>query len=174
MKKRVIIVGGGAAGLIAARELLKKYIVTIIEVRPVLGGRIRSFYFPGLQQILEEGPEFIHGRLPITLSLFKEAGIEILPLNGRMFRKENGVLKEQEEMTEGWNELLKKMKEEKENLTINRFLEKHYPGPQNAAIRKQMTGYAVGFDLADPSRAAIKELHKEWSHEGESFRIPSG
>ena len=55
----VLILGGGVAGVIAARTLHQKGIedFKIVEARPELGGRLQSFSFgaPGKEYILENG-----------------------------------------------------------------------------------------------------------------------
>src|SRR3954469_12566265 len=119
-EQHVIIIGGGAAGLTAARLVSSKAKVTIIESRDRLGGRIRTDLLP--DAVIEAGAEFIHGHLPLTLALLKEAGAEHVPVKGRMYRKERGQWKEQEDIMEGWDELIKKMKDQEEDLTMQQFL----------------------------------------------------
>ena len=71
----VIIIGGGAAGLMAAKLLSesgKK--ILLLEAKDRLGGRIQrieNFSFP-----VEGGAEFIHGKLKTTFNLLKEAGLK--------------------------------------------------------------------------------------------------
>jgi len=67
----IIIVGAGASGLIAARELLrhgKKVIV--LEARDRIGGRIHTVHENSYY--VEAGAEFIHGELPLTIGLLRE------------------------------------------------------------------------------------------------------
>ena len=62
-----LIIGAGAAGLIAARELARAgKRVTVVEARDRCGGRIyplpiREFGYPA-----EGGAEFVHGAAPVT------------------------------------------------------------------------------------------------------------
>jgi len=106
-KESILIIGGGAAGLMAAKELSIKYHVTILEAQERLGGRIHTLEaYHGAA--IEAGAEFVHGPLPITLQLLDKANIEYKPISGRMYRIENGDWKEEEEMIEGWNDMIKK------------------------------------------------------------------
>jgi monoamine oxidase len=60
----VIIVGAGAAGLMAAWELIqvdKK--VLIVEARDRIGGRILTLEGNGFAMPVELGAEFVHGKL---------------------------------------------------------------------------------------------------------------
>src|SRR5215210_8998868 len=48
MADRVIVLGGGVAGLSAAHELSERgFRVTVFETRDAVGGKARSFPFPG-------------------------------------------------------------------------------------------------------------------------------
>ena len=53
------------------------------------------------------------------------------------------------EMTEGWDELLHKMKSLEQDLPFREFLLKNFPGDRYILLRKSATGFAEGFDLAD-------------------------
>ncbi|KAI9435405.1 amine oxidase [Lactarius indigo] len=64
-KQQVLILGGGVAGIIAARMLAAQGIADflIVEARDELGGRMRSTTFgaPGRQLTVELGANWIHG-----------------------------------------------------------------------------------------------------------------
>ncbi len=48
----IIIIGGGAAGLMAASKLSAQYKVTILEAQDVLGGRIKTVELPGIYSVI--------------------------------------------------------------------------------------------------------------------------
>src|SRR5580698_11343805 len=90
--ENIVIIGAGAAGLIAARELGragKK--VTILEARDRCGGRIHPLPSAEFGYPAEGGAEFVHGEAPVTRRLLREAGLETLPLQGAAWHVENGV-----------------------------------------------------------------------------------
>ena len=62
---QVLILGGGVAGILAARKLTEEGITdfVIVEARDVLGGRLRSTSFgaPGRQLTVELGASWIQG-----------------------------------------------------------------------------------------------------------------
>lgn len=172
----VIIIGGGAAGLMAAYELSKtgKFDISVIEARDVLGGRIRSMP-TGDSHVIEAGAEFVHGNPPITLSLLKEAGIESVHLAGNMYRKENGRWVERHDLIEGWDDFFKKAEALKEDRTLGSFLKEYFSGDEFAALRRQITGYAEGFDVADIDKVSLQSLLEEWSGMDEdNYRVPGG
>ena len=73
MSNKIIVIGAGASGLMAASALAKKkHQVTVVEARDRIGGRIytssRSFTLP-----LEMGAEFMHGKQPLTRALIKKS-----------------------------------------------------------------------------------------------------
>src|SRR5262249_47994120 len=78
-----IVVGAGAAGLMAARELLRAgRAVTVLEARDRLGGRIFPLVDQGFGYPAEGGAEFVHGAAPITRSIASEAGLHLNPRAG--------------------------------------------------------------------------------------------
>lgn len=172
----IIIVGGGAAGLMCARELLKKgNRVTILEAYDRLGGRIRTIHDPAFENPVEAGFEFIHGNLPLTIQLLKEARIDYKPAKGVMVRIVNGEWKTQDDFTLGWKELIEQMNEVKEDVTVDEFLENNFKDEKYTGLRTSVLRFAQGFDLADTSKASVLALREEWmEEEDEQYRIPGG
>ena len=61
-----LVVGAGAAGLMAARELARAgKRVTIVEARERCGGRIYPLSAEAFGYPAEGGPEFVHGAAPV-------------------------------------------------------------------------------------------------------------
>jgi monoamine oxidase len=172
-KTSVLIIGAGAAGLMAANELAADHTVTVLEAQSRIGGRIHSI--SSGKYVIEGGSEFIHGDLAVTMGLLKKAGYSALPVKGKMYRKENGAFIEQEEMIEGWDDLLKKMKRLEQDTTMDKFLETYFGQETQAAFRKHILNFTEGFDIADPAKVSVKSLYKEWAAgEGENYRLPHG
>ncbi len=174
--KNIIVVGGGVAGLMAARELLKQgHIVTVLEATDRLGGRIHTIHNSLFNRPVERGVEFIHGDLPLTMGLLKEGNIEYKAVRGEMVRVVDDVWKTQEDFTIGWDEMIRKLNNIREEVTINEFLEQNFTDKRYEELRRSVLRFAEGFDLADPSRASILALREEWmGEEGEQYRIPGG
>ena len=172
-KSSVIIIGAGAAGLMAAKELCRFFNVTLLEAATQAGGRIQSLLQDG--DIIEAGAEFVHGDLPVTLGLLKEAGISYIKCEGEMYRKQNGRFVEAGEIAPGWDALLERMKNIEEDITLHQLLEKYYPGAANEKFSQQIKSYAEGFDVADITKVSVKALYKEWAAEGKNnYRISKG
>lgn len=169
----IIIIGAGAAGLMAAAELSnagKK--VLILEARTRIGGRIHTIKSDGL--FLETGAEFIHGDLPLTIDLLKEGKIKYKKTIGKMRRSKKGKWVD-DEPAENWNELFRQAEKLKTDLTLADFLQKNFSGKKNKELRFSVTRYAEGFDLADINKASTKELFKEWNNEDHhQYRIKKG
>src|SRR5258705_1670244 len=99
----VMIIGAGAAGLMAAKILSAKGINgLVLEGRARMGGRIdtitNGFTFP-----VEAGAEFIHGNPETTLNLLREAGLHYTRTEGEIYHREKGELKLQEDFVSNWD-----------------------------------------------------------------------
>src|SRR6516225_6344859 len=93
----IIVVGAGAAGLMAVRELGRSgKRVTILEARNRCGGRIHPLPAAEFGYPAEGGAEFVHGEAPMTHSLLREAGLSLLPVQGTRWTVENGALSRDE------------------------------------------------------------------------------
>src|SRR5579859_3328629 len=87
MSSSIIIIGAGASGLQAGRRLLEAgYRVVFLEAAAEPGGRILGLTPRGFSGPVEGGAEFIHGELPLSLAIAREAGVELQPLHARMMR----------------------------------------------------------------------------------------
>ncbi|HEY6326853.1 MAG TPA: FAD-dependent oxidoreductase, partial [Candidatus Cybelea sp.] len=83
MDADAIVIGGGAAGLAAARHLAERSLrVILLEARERFGGRVWSRPAPRATTPAELGAEFIHGRAHETLALLREAGTSTIPTTG--------------------------------------------------------------------------------------------
>ena len=71
-----LIVGAGAAGLMAARELARSSKkVTVLEARDRCGGRIYPLSAQEFGYPAEGGAEFVHRAAPVTRALMREFAI---------------------------------------------------------------------------------------------------
>ncbi len=77
----VVIIGAGAAGLAAARELSgagKR--ICLLEARDRIGGRVSTLHLPDLPLPIELGAEFIHGRSATTFSIVDATALAAMEL----------------------------------------------------------------------------------------------
>ncbi len=176
MQEKIIVVGAGAAGLMAARELSAAgYAVTMLEGAGRTGGRIHTMKAPGFEQPIELGAEFVHGWLPHTVALLKEAGINYVAAGGRMVRLNKGQLQEQEAFTIDWDLLMQRLHELKEDTTLAHFLDHYFGGEEYAGLRASVQRFAEGFDVADINDVSTFALREEWAHEEHGqYRIQGG
>ena len=171
----VIVIGAGAAGLSAARNLLKAgKSVTILEARDRIGGRIHTitgegFYFPS-----EAGAEFIHGDLPFTKSLLKEAKVSYFAGEGRTWNVESGKLSEGDLFHDDWDLLIKKLHEIDHDMPIGRFLELNFREEKYKSLRESVKKFVEGYDAADIEKASALALKEEWSNENIQGYRPEG
>jgi monoamine oxidase len=170
----IIIIGAGASGLIAARELSAQYRVTVLEARDIIGGRIHTVYRNGVKEA-ETGAEFVHGELPITSGLLKEAGLSYYTIYGKMFHVKDGKWDAQYEMIADWDALLEKMGSIATDMTMQAFMDQYYPAETFSSLRENVRAFVQGYDLADMTKVSVKALHKEWTNESDdNFRIDNG
>ena len=178
MGRQIIIIGAGGAGLQAGRRLSKEgYAVTILEGNNVPGGRILSLPAgapAGFSMTVEGGAEFIHGDLPLSLALAKEAGVVLQPVNSHMVQVRGGG---EQDFHRDWDELFKQMEMLPEDMPFADFLANYFSGDRYAALRDSVSRMAEGYDLADVRTASTRSLYREWAAEedgGEEYRPVGG
>jgi len=173
----VIIIGAGAAGLMAAHTLVRSgKTVTVLEARNRIGGRIHTISADGFSLPVELGAEFIHGDLPVTLHLLKEAAIDDCDVSFEMWQHHEGTFKQSEEFVEGWENFLKKVNQLESDMPIQYFLKQNFAGEAYIKMRSQIENYVSGYDTANVNDAGTFALRNEWNHEDEDaqHRVKGG
>ncbi len=163
----IVIIGAGAAGLMAARELGRAgKRVTILEARDRCGGRIYPLPAAEFGYPAEGGAEFVHGEAPVTRTLLREAGLSLSPLHGRRWSVKDGALSQSDSPPSHAGQLYQALAELEADLPIAEFLERHFAGHQYGELRRAITRMVEGYDAADPARASTFALRDEWMDRG--------
>ena len=165
--EHVVVVGAGAAGLMAARELARAgRRVTILEARARCGGRIYPLPATDFGYRAEGGPEYVHGDTPVTRALLREAGLTLQPVTGTRWNAEGGVFSQRDDDEPYAGHLDRAMAELKTDLPIAAFLKRHFAAPQYDRLRRNTLRMVEGYDAADPEEASTLALADEWLNGG--------
>jgi monoamine oxidase len=167
----IVVIGAGAAGLMAARELARAgKRVTILEARDRCGGRIHPLPSADFGYPAEGGAEFVHGKAPVTHGLLREAGLSLLPIQGTQWTVKDGKFSREESQDPHEAELHRELQELKDDLTVAEFLRRHFVGPEYDRLRHSIERMVEGYDAADPERASILALREEWMDGGRNMQ----
>jgi monoamine oxidase len=166
MKPDVIIIGAGAAGMMAARILCNAgRRVLLLEARNRIGGRIWTIGNPRGGNPIELGPEFIHGRPKVTWDLVNEAAIPVVDLPDDHRWIQRGRLVDGEKIQEKFGRVMGGLAHVgKKDESFATFLEKQkrrHGGADWAATQRLALTFVEGFDAADVQRISAKSLADE-------------
>ncbi|HEX2151019.1 MAG TPA: NAD(P)/FAD-dependent oxidoreductase [Stellaceae bacterium] len=173
----VVVVGAGAAGLMAACELARAgRRVTILEARDRCGGRIYPLPEAEFGYRAEGGAEFVHGAAVVTRALMREAGLSLAPRHGTRWSTRTGVLAPAEPLLPHADRFYDVLLAVKEDLPVAEFLDAHFAAPRYDELRRWVTRTVEGYDAADPHRFSTIALRDEWlaRDDGEHGRIREG
>ncbi|AWA30726.1 hypothetical protein HYN48_11880 [Flavobacterium magnum] len=172
---KVIIVGAGAAGIMAANILAKKGAsVTILEAGNRIGGRIHTFVPDGFVNTVEAGAEFIHGNLPLTLKQLKRAKLPYAEASMTMHRFDGTSITRNFGKSKAWESFYEKLAQLQTDCTLDAFLEAHFRGAKYRLLHREVREMAQGLDLADPSEVSLLSLKAEWLSEETQYRPITG
>ena len=178
-EKSVLILGAGAAGLAAARDLAAVGVrVVIIEARDRIGGRIHTHNNSSIIPV-ELGAEFVHGRHPQLLQVIEDSGSPLCDVTQRHWYFEDGVLSDSQDFWSKLTSLMDLLNPDEADRSFQDFLDS-IPDDEAAAQAKAVaTRYVEGFHAAQLDRIGVHGLIKANEAEDEveghhSFRILGG
>ena len=166
MSQKIIIVGAGAAGLIAGSRLAANgFQVTILEARERVGGRIHTLR-ENFSHMVEAGAEFVHGNQPMTTAFLHQAGVKTTEVQGKMYGRYKGKISIDDSFDGDISEVTRELQSLEEDMPMSTFLEERFSGKKYRDLRDNITGFVEGFDAADMDRVSALALKEEWNEGG--------
>jgi monoamine oxidase len=160
----VLIIGGGMAGLTAARHLTEAGLhVTLLEARDRLGGRIYTQHTA--QYPVELGAEFVHGKPEEIFGLAAEGGVPIVPVQGNFCRKANGSWANAGHLMAEVDQLFARLPTDGPDQSFRHYSDR--TGTKED-VRQQALRYVEGFHAADPALISVQSLVRD-SHAEEAI-----
>jgi monoamine oxidase len=155
-KTDVAVLGAGAAGLMAARELRRKgFEVVVLEARDRIGGRILTHRDERVPLPIELGAEFLHDETPLTDGILREAGAAAYDVTGEAWSARNGSLRPADDLWGKVEGVLRKLDPGKEDRPLSEAMGK-VRAPK--ADRDLALRFVQGFHAADPERLSARSL----------------
>ncbi len=171
----VIIVGAGAAGLMAAKKLSTAGLsVCVLEARDRIGGRIYTINESHLSMPVEGGAEFIHGNLAVTLDLLKEAAIDKQEIKGDIWQLKEGRWTQENDFFKNAELVIKHINALKEDISIADLINQFFAEDKYSNLRISLTSYIEGYYSGNTERTSAKAFLEEWLSEEEQQYRPVG
>ena len=173
----VIVIGGGVAGLAAARLLGKAgQQVLLLEARGRLGGRVWTTHSPNGVPV-ELGAEFVHGHPSTIFDAARAANLEVREFGGPQWVQEDGQLRRCENFFAHIKSILEEMSDRGPDRSFASFLADRGRVEDDAKLWG--LEYVEGFHGALAERISMHSLVRSRKSEGEmegdrSFRFIGG
>ncbi len=172
----VLVIGGGAAGLVAAADLSRTGLtVELLEARDRLGGRIWTIHEPQFNVPTELGAEFIHG-LPVEVwDMVRAAGMRTNEVEGRNWCVRDRTIRPCD-FFDDVDALLQQMTASGPDRSFADFV---HSVAADGEAKQRAIGYASGFHAARIQEISVHSLVRgmqaDTAIEGErAFRIEGG
>jgi phytoene dehydrogenase-like protein len=178
--RTILIIGAGAAGLVAARDLSRAgSSVTVLDARDRIGGRIFTLAKTDSPAPIEFGAEFIHGRSPSLWEIAKAAHLKIHEVSEHHWYFDDGKLSRSRAFWRNVQGLMNMMKSSYADQSFRQFLDSVPDTADSRRAKDMATRHVEGFHAANIDRIGIHGLVKANeaadSIEGNrSFRFQNG
>jgi monoamine oxidase len=164
----VVVLGGGVAGLAAARACHEAGArVQVLEGRDRLGGRVLTHREPAAGPI-ELGAEFVHGKAEEMQPHVTAAGLRVVDVTGRRWQTSARGLRPTDHF---WTQLERVMRHLDEDMEPDRsfasFLADRPGGRQAAEARRMAAQFVEGFQAADLRIVSARSLAGKGSPSGD-------
>ena len=170
-----IIIGAGAAGLAAARDLSGSgKTIVILEARQRIGGRIFTHHEPNIPLPIELGAEFIHGYAEETFKIVEAAGLLAYELPDDHWMSAHGKLRRDSNFWQSLNRVLRRIPERAHDISFAEFLKKQKSLPPR--LKRIATDFAEGYNAAHADRISAASMRKSDDEQDEpkQYRIANG
>lgn len=173
----VVVIGAGAAGLVAARRLRAAGLaVVVLEARDRIGGRILTFRSPDLPIPVELGAEFLHGDATLTRELLAEAGADVVDIEPEQWEARGGAVRR----TQMWRDVERVMARLDAQRDSDRSFAEFLASPDARDLDpraiESVSAFVEGFHAADLGRVSERALARDPGLESalEAARVPAG
>lgn len=174
-EQEIIIIGAGAAGLMAADALSragKKWI--ILEARGRIGGRIFTVHH-GNSFPVELGAEFIHGRPRVTWELLKRFRVKAVPVPSSRWRLGEGGFKQD---LNSWGKLSQALSHLRVRKKDRSFAQALAEMKISAPVKEMAERFVSSYHASDIHKISANDLAFQQEAAGESamegYRLPKG
>lgn len=178
MDADVLVIGAGAAGLAAARELAESRLsVTVLEARARIGGRVWTVRDPMAALPIEMGAEFIHGRAAEIWDVVRAARMVAVDTGGGRWCSRGGRIEPCGDGMEAMGSIIEGLRAA---VPPDRSFQEYLDTRNEPEAAKQFaSAYVEGFNAADKRRVSVAWLAAEEQASGaieggRSFRLPGG
>ncbi|HEX9502211.1 MAG TPA: NAD(P)/FAD-dependent oxidoreductase, partial [Thermoanaerobaculia bacterium] len=171
----VIVIGAGAAGLAAARDLSSAgKRVCILEGRERIGGRIWTIHAADLPLPIELGAEFIHGEAEETFSIVESAALLAYRLPDSHWWSARGRWRMEKDFWNKLNSVRRKIPANAHDISFADFLERQRT--LSPRLKQMALSYAEGYHAshADRISAASLRTSDEEQEQQTQYRIANG
>jgi len=172
----VIVIGAGAAGLAAARDLSgagKR--VCVLEGRDRIGGRILTIHSADLPLPIELGAEFIHGEAETTFAIVESSALLVYQLPDTHWWSAGGRWRLHNDFWEKMNDIRSRIPVGGRDISFDEFLKRQRKlAPR---VKQMARGFAEGFNAAHADRisaASLRSSNEDEEDPHKQFRIANG
>ena len=153
----VAVLGAGAAGLMAARTLARRGLeVVVLEARSRVGGRIWTKRVRGLPIPVELGAEFLHGDVPLTDRILREAGALTVTVTGDHVEARNGRVRASRDFGGEIDRVLRRF--DGPDVSLDAFLAAKPGGASLARARTVTRWFIEGYHAAPASEISVQSI----------------